>query len=142
MAAEDDFDSVWDRMTDSTDAETQAPAPGPGPEIDLGPPIRVTMVIRAAAVPVAPWAQGWRIGALEPHDGHVTLMFEHEISDSPVAQLAAVTGLLGTVKAARLDIAWWLIHARGPLDDEQGEPADFDSEFAELLEREQPSDGV
>jgi hypothetical protein len=72
-------------------------------------------VVRADKVPVAPWAQGWQVYSAGPIDGMVTLIFEHEIDTNPAHQLAAVTGLLGTIQHARLDTVWWVIQTRGPL---------------------------
>jgi len=119
MSTDEDFDAVWNRMSDATsEAATEG---GPqdledGEELlEIGPPVRVTLVIESASVPVAPWAQGWRVAAAGPIEGHVTLLFEHDIVDSPVAQLAAVTGLLSTVKHAQLEPIWWAIQTRGPL---------------------------
>lgn len=105
-----------------------------GPGEEPGPPIRVVMVIKTETIPVAPWAQGWNIGATEPVDGHVTMLFEHDVHDSPVAQLAAVTGLLGTVKAAHLDVIWWTIQTRAAFPGELDEPtADLDQQLSEFL---------
>lgn len=116
MDTEDDFDAVWGRMTDPANApdESTDPAGADGHMIDdPGPPLRVTILIEAEKVPVAPWAQGWRVGAAGPSEGHVTMLFEHDIDASPVSQLAAVTGLLGTISAAQLKLVWWAIQTRG-----------------------------
>jgi hypothetical protein len=135
MTSEDDFDAAWDRLADSESeaqpsAEDQAAAAG----IDVGPPIRVTVVIRAETVPVAPWAQGWRIAAAGPHDGLLSMLFEQDTDDSPVAQLAAVTGLLSTIKSAQLDLVWWAIQTRGPFPGEEPTATtDLDQELKDLL---------
>lgn len=107
---------------------------GPVEVVDPGAPIRVTVVLRSESIPVAPWAQGWRIGAIGPAEGHVTLFCEHDIDVSPVAQLSAITGLLGTIKQARLDVAWWAIQSRGPIEVEPQD--DLDRELAALLDAE------
>ena len=132
---EGDIDDAWDRIG------------GPAPEGDgdggdgideeqlaaqLGPPIRATFVIKADKVPVAPWPQEWRVGSLGPQDGHVTLVAEHDMEASPVAQLSAITGILGTLKQAQLEIAWWAIQTRGPLGDEEAE--DMDAALQRMLE--------
>ncbi|MCW2926743.1 MAG: hypothetical protein JWM86_711 [Thermoleophilia bacterium] len=126
-------DDVWDKLGGPT------PAAGDGePDtanqvvVDVGPPVRATFVIRAERVPIAPWAQGWRVGSIGPEGGHVTLVCEHDIEDSPVAQLAAVTGLLGTIKQARLEVVWWTIQTRGPLELD-APPTDMDAELRKLL---------
>lgn len=99
--------------------------------VDLGPAVRATFLIRADKVPVAPWAQGWRVGSIGPENGHVTLVCEHDIDRSPVAQLSAITGILGTIKQAQLDVVWWTVQTRGPL--ELDEP-DLDAELRRLLD--------
>jgi len=106
-----------------------------GDQPDPGPPIRVVMVVVADTVPVAPWAQGWRVGATEPADGHVTMLFEHDVHDSPVAQLAAVTGLLGTIKAAHLEVIWWTIQTRAPFPGEVPEEptANLEQQLSDFL---------
>jgi hypothetical protein len=128
----DDLDDVWDKVGGAT--------PEPEPEeqvIDMGPPIRATFVIKADRIPVAPWAQGWSVGALGPTpDGHVTLVCEHDMDASPVAQLSAITGILGTLKQAQLDVVWWAMQTRGPL--KEGEPEDLDRELGELLGQDPP----
>lgn len=123
----DDLDDVWEKLGGAT------PPPGQDaePAIDIGPPVRVTFLVRADTVPVAPWAQGWRVGTIGPEGGHVTIVCEHDIDLSPVAQLSAVTGILGTLKQAQLEVVWWTIQARGPL--EQGQ-TDVDAEFSQLLD--------
>lgn len=98
--------------------------------VDLGPPVRATFLIRADKVPVAPWAQGWRVGSIGPENGHVTLVCEHDIDLSPVAQLSAITGILGTLKQAQLDVVWWTMQTRGPLELDK---PDMDSELRRLL---------
>lgn len=134
----DELDDVWDRLGGADPGEgTAADEQDAVAAVDLGPPLRVTFVIRADKVPVAPWAQGWRVGTIGPEGGHVTIVCEHEIDLSPVAQLSAVTGLLGTVKQAQLDLVWWTIQARGPID--LGQP-DIDSELSKLLDRD-PEEG-
>lgn len=141
MHADDDLgDDVWDKLS--------GPAPEPtagddepddaGSEqvvVDVGPPVRATFVVRADRVPVAPWAQGWRVGSIGPEGGHVTLVCEHDMDLSPVAQLSAVTGLLGTIKQAQLDVVWWTIQTRGPLELDAAEP-DMDAELQRLLDEE------
>lgn len=125
----DDLDDVWDKVGGA------APEPevDDAEVVDFGPPIRVTFVIRANSIPVAPWAQGWKVGAIGPtDDGHVTLVCEHDMEASPVAQLSAITGMLGTLKQAHLEIVWWAMQTRGPLE-ETGEPEDLDREFGDLL---------
>lgn len=130
--SDDDLDDVWDKVGG---ADPGPPADeGPTPEevaAAMGPPIRATFVVRADKVPVAPWAQGWRVGAIGPNEGHITLVCEHEMDASPVAQLSAITGILGTLKQAQLDVVFWAIQTRGPL--ELTAPADIDEEFGDLL---------
>lgn len=121
----DDLDDVWDKVGGAAPEQEE-------PVVDMGPPIRATFVIRSEKIPVAPWAQGWSVGALGPTpDGHVTLVCEHDMDASPVAQLSAITGLLSTIKQAKLDLVWWAMQTRGPLED--AEPDDFDRELGELL---------
>lgn len=125
---DDGFDAVWDRLAtpasegqEASDGHAAVTEPhdheaaDDAQDVEVGPPIRVTFVVRADAVPVAPWAQGWSVGAIGPIEGHVTLLFEHDIDDAPVAQLAAITGLLQTIKQAKLDVKWWAMQTRGPL---------------------------
>jgi hypothetical protein len=123
----DDLDDVWDKVGGAT------PEVDPdGEVIDMGPPIRVTFVIKSDKIPVAPWAQGWSVGALGPTpDGHVTLVCEHAMDASPVAQLSAITGMLSTIKQAHLDLVWWAMQTRGPLEEPEAE--DLDRELGELL---------
>jgi len=125
-------DDMWDRV--SGHGESDEGSAADEAVVDPGPPVRVTIVIRSETIPVAPWAQGWRIGALGPVDGFITLICEHDVELSPVAQLSAITGLLGTVKQAQLDLVWWAIQTRGPIE----APAtdDLDQELADLLEAE------
>lgn len=130
---DDELGDVWDRVGGST--------PGPDPQedapedevqvVDVGPPVRATFLVRADKVPVAPWAQGWRVGTIGPEGGHVTIVCEHDIDMSPVAQLSAVTGILGTLKQAQLDIVWWTIQTRGPLELDK---PDMDAELSKLLD--------
>lgn len=126
---------LWDRIGGPTpDAEpVPEPAADEQPTIDIGPPVRITFLLRADKVPVAPWAQGWRVGAIGPENGHVTLVCEHDIDLSPVAQLSAITGILGTLKTAQVDVVWWTIQTRGPLELDK---PDMDSELRQLLDRE------
>jgi hypothetical protein len=142
MISDDSFDSAWDRLADADEPTPATPtegaageAPGGGGDqlVDPGPPIRVTMVLAADKVPVAPWAQGWRVGAIGPVEGHVTMLFEHDVSDSPVAQLAAITGLLGTIKQARLEVAWWAIQSRAPIPGEEPEAPSLDEQLSDFL---------
>lgn len=134
---DDDFgDDVWDKVGGPTPDEE--PADDEQVVVDMGPPVRATFIVRADAIPVAPWAQGWRVGAIGPEGGHVTLVCEHDIDVSPVAQLSAITDLLGTLKQARLEIVWWTLQTRGPL--EIGGPADdIDAELQQLLDDEEQS---
>ncbi|MCW2923859.1 MAG: hypothetical protein JWM98_1263, partial [Thermoleophilia bacterium] len=132
MDDEDLDDELWGKLSGPADG---ADAPGDDDddvvEVEVGPPIRVTFVVRADKVPVAPWAQGWRVGAIGPDQGQVMLVCEHDIELSPVAQLSAITGLLGTFKAAKLDIAWWAIQTRGPVATDgspMSDTEDLDSE--------------
>ena len=132
-------DDVWDKLSGpAPDLETSGGDDAGTSEeqvvVDMGPPVRATFVIRAEKVPVAPWAQGWRVGSIGPEGGHVTLVCEHDIELSPVAQLAAVTGILGTIKQAKLDVVWWTIQTRGPL--ELNAPDDMDAELQKLLDGE------
>lgn len=140
MTAEDNFDSVWDRMSESTPPEPAAEEQEQAGELgDAGPPIRITVVVKADAVPVAPWPQGWRIGVAGPIEGHVTLLFENDVDESPIAQLASVTGVLGTLKAAKLDLVWWAVQTRGPLPgEERSEPGDLDQMLSDLLSGNEP----
>jgi hypothetical protein len=129
-------DDLWSKIGGPT-----PDAPGPdgadgtegdeSPAVDLGPPVRATFLLRVDKVPVAPWAQGWRVGSIGPENGHVTLVCEHDIDLSPVAQLSAITGILGTLKQAHLEIVWWTMQTRGPLDLEK---PDMDAELAKLLD--------
>lgn len=128
----DDLDDVWDKMTEPRDDEDADAEEAEAEVVDVGPPVRATFLVRADAVPVAPWAQGWRVGTIGPEGGHVTIVCEHDIDLSPVAQLSAVTGILSTLKQAQLDVVWWTIQARGPL--ELGEATDMDAELAKLLD--------
>jgi hypothetical protein len=128
---------LWDRIGGPTPAPEDGPSEdGEQVQVDLGPPVRVTFLLRSDSVPVAPWAQGWRVGTIGPENGHVTLVCEHDIDLSPVAQLSAITGILGTLKQAQLEVVWWTIQARGPL--ELGTP-DMDDELQQLLDRD-PAD--
>lgn len=130
----DDLDDVWDKVG-GADPEPNVDASGtPTPEevaAAMGPPIRATFVVRADEVPVAPWAQGWTVGAIGPNDGHVTLVCEHDMDASPVAQLSAITGILSTLKQAQLQVVFWAIQTRGPL--ELSAPTDLDDELSKLL---------
>jgi len=132
----DDFGDAWDRMSEQAagPGEMGEGAEGDDGLVDAGPPVRVTLVLRAESIPVAPWAQGWAIRAAGPIDGHVTLLCEHDVHASPVAQLAAVTGLLSTVKQAQLQLEWWAIQTRAPLPGEHDAAPDLDQELAQLLE--------
>ena len=142
---DDDFDAAWDKMSDAANRDEAHPADPPPStesstadatplEIDPGPPVRVLVVIRADSVPVAPWAQGWRIAAAGPQDGLLSMQFDHDADASPVAQLAAITGLLGTLRAAQLDLVWWTIQTRGPFPGEESSlSADIDQELSDLL---------
>lgn len=143
MDDDDLDDDVWDKLNgpagdgvlpdgdDEDDDEIEV-------EVEVGPPVRVTFVIRADKIPVAPWAQGWRVGALGPDNGQIMLVCEHDIDLSPVAQLSAVTGLLATLKAAQLDLVWWAVQTRGPLITDTLGVADLDSEFSDLLGGDMP----
>jgi len=138
MESDGDLDDVWDKM--SGPAPDEAPVDDDegsedGEVVEIGPPVRVTFLIRSTKIPVAPWAQGWRVGAIGPNEeGHVTLICEHDIDLSPVAQLSAVTGLLGTIKQAQLDLVWWAIQTRGPFPGEHPEATDdLDQELSDLL---------
>jgi hypothetical protein len=123
-----DLDDVRDKVGGSSPDDV-AEEPG---EIDVGPPIRATFVIKSDKLPVAPWAQGWTVGAIGPtDDGHVTLVCEHDMDASPVAQLSAITGILGTLKQAQLEVVWWAMQTRGPL--ELNAVQDLDAEFGDLL---------
>jgi hypothetical protein len=147
MTSDDDIDDVWDKLNHPTSGGPSGDGDRADPDdmadsdeeleievAELGPPVRVTLLIKAATVPIAPWAQGWRIGAIGPDvDGHVTLICEHDIDLSPVAQLSAVAGLLGSVKTAQLDLLWWAIQARAPFPGEGTPEKDIDDEFSELL---------
>lgn len=129
---DDDLDDVWDKLSGPTpDPEPGATAPEDAAQaVDIGPPLRASFLVRADKVPVAPWAQGWRVGAIGPENGHVTIVAEHDIDLSPVAQLSAVTGFLGTLKQAQLEVVWWTIQARGPLELDK---PDMDAELERLL---------
>lgn len=143
MTSDDDIDDVWDKLNKALpegepgDSDESGASSEEGEEFEvaeLGPPVRVTLLIQAESVPIAPWAQGWRIGAIGPDvDGHVTLICEHDIDLSPVAQLSAIAGLLGSVKTARLELLWWAIQARAPFPGEAEPEKDLDDEFTELL---------
>jgi hypothetical protein len=129
---DDELDDVWDKVGGAApDADETVGADGDDEGIEVGPPIRVTIVVKADTIPVAPWAQGWSIGAIGPHEGHVTLVCEHEMDQSPVAQLSAITGILGTVKQAQLDLVWWAIQTRGPLEPPAED--DVDAGLSKLL---------
>lgn len=130
---DDELDDVWDKLGGPAPEEVAGEEPEEA-AIEIGPPLRVTFLVRADTVPVAPWAQGWRVGSIGPEGGHVTLVCEHDIDLSPVAQLSAVTGILGTLKQARLEIVWWTVQARGPL--ELNRPTDIDEELSKLLDGE------
>jgi hypothetical protein len=119
-------DDVWG-------AQEAQDAPGEQEQVvvDLGPPVRATFLLKADKVPVAPWAQGWRVGSIGPENGHVTLVCEHDIDLSPVAQLSAITGILGTLKQAQLEVVWWTMQTRGPLELDK---PDMDSELRRLLD--------
>lgn len=127
---DDELDDVWDKLGGPA-PEGAAEEESEEASIEIGPPLRVTFLVRAEKVPVAPWAQGWRVGSIGPEGGHVTLVCEHDIDLSPVAQLSAVTGILGTLKQAKLEIVWWTVQARGPL--EINRPDDIDEELSKLL---------
>ena len=134
-------DELWGKLGGAADdaaSEADADPDEANLDVEVGPPIRVTFVVKADKVPVAPWAQGWRIGAMGPTDGQVMLVCEHDIDLSPVAQLSAITGLLGTIKQARLDVTWWAIQTRGPLETEGAGTDDLDDEFADLLDGDVP----
>ncbi|MCW2950510.1 MAG: hypothetical protein JWN41_1523 [Thermoleophilia bacterium] len=145
MSSDDDIDDVWDKLTDAPDPGEAGPYQGADggaePEAEeieivaVGAPVRVTLVIHADRVPVVPWAQGWRVGAIGPdEDGDITLICEHEIDRSPVAQLSAVTGLLGSIKGAQLELRWWAIQTRAPLPGEHPPEPTLDEELADLLD--------
>ena len=142
-ATNDGFGAAWEKVADASGDDHAHGHAGTDVEqgSDPGPPIRVVMVIKTDVVPVAPWAQGWNIGVTEPVDGHVTMLFEHDVHDSPVAQLAAVTGLLGTVKAAQLEVIWWTIQTRAAFPGELDEQtADLDQQLSEFLLSQDESD--
>ena len=128
---EDELGDVWDRVGGAAPESAPEPNEDSMQEVDIGPPVRATFLVRSETVPVAPWAQGWRVGTIGPDGGHVTIVCEHDIDLSPVAQLSAVTGILGTLKQAQLDVVWWTIQTRGPL--ELAAP-DMDAELSKLLE--------
>lgn len=138
---DDDLDDdLWGKIggpapEDGDAAASAGPAPEPGAEVDIGPPVRATFLVRSDKVPVAPWAQGWRVGTIGPEGGHVTIVCEHDIDLSPVAQLSAVTGILGTLKQAQLEVVWWTIQTRGPLELDR---PDMDDELSKLLGGEPP----
>lgn len=127
---EDELGDVWDRVGGPTPDEESDGGPDEQEVVDMGPPVRATFLVRSDKVPVAPWAQGWRVGTIGPEGGHVTIVCEHDIDLSPVAQLSAVTGILGTLKQAQLDVVWWTIQTRGPLE---LHGTDFDAELRDLL---------
>lgn len=135
---EDDLDDdVWGRIGGpAPEQPADEPPAEDEPVVEIGPPVRATFLVRSDKIPVAPWAQGWRVGTIGPEGGHVTIVCEHDIDLSPVAQLSAVTGILGTLKQAQLDVVWWTIQARGPL--ELDGPADLDDELSKLLGEEPP----
>ncbi len=136
QSGDDLGDELWDRIGGAApdDASAGEGAEGDAQQaIDIGPPVRATFLLRSDTVPVAPWAQGWRVGAIGPENGHVTIVCEHDIDLSPVAQLSAITGILGTLKQAQLEIVWWTIQTRGPLELDQ---PDMDDELQQLLDRE------
>lgn len=130
---EDELGDVWGSIGGPTPVGSDEDEV---PVVDMGPPVRATFLVRADKVPVAPWAQGWRVGTIGPEGGHVTIVCEHDIDLSPVAQLSAVTGILGTLRQAKLDVVWWTIQTRGPL--ELG-TTDMDDELAKLLRPDEPS---
>ena len=133
---EDDLgDELWEKIGgDAGDATGDVDEVGDAEQaIDIGPPIRATFLLRSDSVPVAPWPQGWRVGSIGPENGHVTLVTEHDIDLSPVAQLSAITGILGTLKNAQLEVVWWTIQTRGPLELDK---PDMDDELQQLLNRE------
>ena len=136
---DDDFDAAWGRINDPAadpvagDQPAAADAVSGGDGQGAGPPVRVTLLVKADRVPVAPWAQGWRIGSIGPVEGHVTLICEHDIDASPIAQLAAITGLLSTVKQAQLDVAWWAIQSRAPFPGEAVEEPDLAQQLSDFL---------
>ncbi|MCB0879995.1 MAG: hypothetical protein KDC46_13575 [Thermoleophilia bacterium] len=135
MDDDDLGDDTWDKIGGAAPNEESgdATADEEPQVIDMGPPVRATFLVRADSVPVAPWPQGWRVGAIGPENGHVTLVTENDIDLSPVAQLSAITGVLGTLKNAQLDVVWWTIQTRGPLELDQ---TDIDDELQQLLDRE------
>ncbi len=126
-------DDLWDRIGGPTPPQPEQPSDEDDEPVvvDLGPAVRATFLIRAEKVPVAPWAQGWRVGSIGPENGHVTLVCEHDIDLSPVAQLSAITGILGTLKSAQLDVVWWTMQTRGPLELDK---PDMDAELQQLLD--------
>jgi hypothetical protein len=131
---DDELGDVWDKVGGDAPEPDAADTGAEQVEVDMGPPVRVTFIIKAERIPVAPWAQGWRVGAIGPEGGHVTLVCEHDIDLSPVAQLSAVTGLLGTLKQAQLEVMWWTIQSRGPLELGASGGDDIDAELQQLLE--------
>jgi hypothetical protein len=135
MSDEDLGDDLWNKIggptPDASAADESIGDDSEQPAVDLGPPVRATFLLRSDSVPVAPWAQGWRVGSIGPENGHVTLVCEHDIDLSPVAQLSAITGILGTLKQAQLEIVWWTMQTRGPLDLDK---PDMDAELAKLLD--------
>lgn len=131
---EDLGDDLWSKIggpTPELDVDGDGEDTGEQVAIEMGPPVRATFLVRADKVPVAPWAQGWRVGTIGPENGHVTIVCEHDIDLSPVAQLSAITGILGTLKQARLEIVWWTMQTRGPLELDK---PDMDDELAKLLD--------
>jgi hypothetical protein len=134
---DDELGDVWDRVGGAAPDELPPPDEDEVQVVDVGPPVRATFLVRSETVPVAPWAQGWRVGTIGPEGGHVTIVCEHDIDLSPVAQLSAVTGILGTLKQAQLDIVWWTIQTRGPLE---LDTPDMDAELSRLLEDPPPAE--
>jgi hypothetical protein len=132
---EDEFGDVWGKVGGPTPEGEDGDEAEDVQVVDVGPPVRATFLVRSDKVPVAPWAQGWRVGTIGPEGGHVTIVCEHDIDLSPVAQLSAVTGILGTLKQAQLEVVWWTIQTRGPLELDK---PDMDDELAKLLGDEQP----
>lgn len=135
MGDDDIDDDVWGKVGGPAPEPEARPAAEGDEPVDVGPPVRATFLVRSEKVPVAPWAQGWRVGTIGPEGGHVTIVCEHDIDVSPVAQLSAVTGILGTLKQAQLDVVWWTIQTRGPFELDK---PDMDAELSKLLE---PRDG-
>jgi hypothetical protein len=134
---EDELGDVWGSIGGPTpESEADGADDDEVQVVDVGPPVRATFLVKSDKVPVAPWAQGWRVGTIGPEGGHVTIVCEHDIDLSPVAQLSAVTGILGTLKQAHLEIVWWTIQTRGPLELDK---PDMDDELAKLLQPDEPA---